>query len=221
MRNYIYRAREESGKLVSGEMTALNEDELARKLRGVGCMPTSIQEVASRTSPADARMPGPHLDLTRWRRIDPVQMIMFTIRLSSMIDGGIPLLRGLDISIRQTENLRLKRSLEGVFKGISGGLPFSEALARFPRTFSPLFINIVKSGEVSGNLKLVLSRYAQYLEQQEEIRQKIKNATFYPAVLLCVAMGIFLFMVTFIIPKFIDIFAKAGVELPLPTFVLY
>lgn len=219
MPKFHYKAREENGKLIYGEMAASSADDLARRLRSAGCMPTHIEPAAEK-GPGESGGAG-WLDLDSYRPISAVQMIMFTIRLSNMIDAGIPLLRCLDISIRQTAHPRLAKALEGVRRAVSGGSSFSDALSGYPKIFSALFVNIVKSGEVSGNLKLVLHRYAVYLENQEDIRQKIKNATFYPTILLCAAAIVFSVMVIFIIPKFIDIFTEAGVPLPLPTRLLY
>ncbi|MCA9394839.1 MAG: type II secretion system F family protein [Candidatus Omnitrophica bacterium] len=221
MPKYLYKAREENGRLIHGEMAAASADELARKLRNAGCMPTHITPVADNESADDGRRGGSLFDLDRYRPVSAVQMIMFTVRLSNMIDAGIPLLRCLDISVRQTANPRLAKALEGVRRAVSGGSSFSDALACLPGIFSALFISIIKSGEVSGNLKLVLHRYAVYLENQEDIRQKIKNATFYPMILLCAAAIIFSVMIIFIIPKFIAIFTESGVPLPLPTQLLY
>lgn len=221
MPKYHYKAREENGKLIHGEMAAASADEIARRLRRTGCMPTQIEE-ASPDGAAEVSVQSVSLfNLDRYQPLGTVTMIMFTVRLANMIDAGIPLLRSLDISIRQTSQVRLREALEGVRRAVSAGSSLSEAMSRYPRIFSSLFVNIVKSGEISGNLKLVLRRYAFYLENQEEIRQKIKNAMFYPLILLCAAAVIFAVMVVFIIPKFIDIFSAAGVDLPLPTVVLY
>ena len=111
--------------------------------------------------------------------------------------------------------------MTGVLKSLEAGNNFSQSLARYPNIFSNLLVNMVKVGEASGRLEAVLKRFVEFSEHQIDLRQKIKGALFYPAILLTAGIMVFLFTVTFIIPKFVEIFMKSGIMLPMPTLVLY
>ena len=201
------------GKPVKGTMEAANRDELTEKLQRMEYMTTHISEVA----------PGVRIEsiFERIKRISAEDMIIFNVQLANMINSGIPILVCLDTLDKQIENRTLRITVGNVKRNLESGDSFSQALTRHPRVFSKLFINMVKTGEASGKLDTVLTRFAEFTERQEELKQKIKGALFYPAILLFAGVAVTVFIVTFIIPQFAEIFMKVGIKLPVPTLILY
>ncbi|MBI3618244.1 MAG: type II secretion system F family protein [Candidatus Omnitrophica bacterium] len=213
MSTYAYKARNETGKPVNGVMEASSQEELAEKLRKLGYMPTQIKAAV-----AGIKMESLY---DRFVRIKTEDLIMFNIQLSNMIDSGFSILNSLRTIASQVENRRLRSIITEVSRSVEAGSSFSEALARHPRVFSTLFINSVRAGETSGKLNIVLNRLAVYVEQEEELRQQVQGALFYPVILLLAGVVVILLIVTFVIPQFVVIFEEAGVTLPLPTLVVY
>ncbi len=213
MSTYAYKARNETGKAMNGTMEASSEEELAEKLRKLGYMPTQIK-----TAAADSKKESLY---DRFVKIKTEDLIMFNIQLSNMIDSGFSILSSLRTISSQVENKRLRNIITEVSRSVEAGSSFSEALAQHPRVFSMLFINSVKAGETSGKLNIVLNRLAVYVEQEEELRQQVQGALFYPIMLLLAGVVVILLIVTFVIPQFVVIFKEAGVPLPLPTLVVY
>jgi type IV pilus assembly protein PilC len=195
-------------------MESSSTEKLAEKLHGMGYMPTQIKEVS----------PGFNVDQffsRRFKRVKPEDIIMLNVQLANMIDAGLTLINSLNIICRQIENKNLKEIFEEVKRSVEGGSAFSDALAKHPKTFSKLFVNMVRAGETSGRLNVVLNRLAQYVEQQEDLRQQVKNALFYPMILVVVGLAVVVLIVSFVMPQFVEIFNKAGVPLPLPTQIFY
>ncbi len=212
MAMYRYKARDQSGKLVEGTMEAPSQGELADKLRKMGYVITGIT-LAAGTVSLDELISG-------LKRIKPEDMIFFNIQLSNMLDAGLPLLTCLRTISVQTENKRLKKVVEDVTLKVETGTSFSEALQSHSRHFSRLTISMVRAGEASGNLALVLKRLADFGERELDLRNRVSSALLYPAILSFAATAVIIFIVTFIIPKFVEIFSKAGIPLPLVTTIL-
>ena len=213
MPTYIYKARDATGKLVKGSMDATNRDELTEKLHRMGYMTTRVTEAISGIKIESA--------FEKFKRISTEDMIIFNVQLANMINSGIPILVCLDTLDKQIENKRLRETVGEIKRNLEAGDSFSQALARHPRVFSKLFMNMVKVGEASGKLDTVLTRFAEYTERQANLNQKIKGALFYPIILLFAGIAVTLFIVTTIIPQFAEIFMKAGIRLPMPTMILY
>jgi len=213
MPNYSYKARDADGKAVTGTMDSASEEKLADKLRDMGYMPTQIKEAKA------------ELDLNkfgeRFKRIKPEDLIMFSVQLANMIDAGLTLIKSLDIIAKQIENKKLRDIVGEVKREVEGGSSFSDALGKYPKVFSKLFIDMVAAGEASGKLNSVLNRLALYAEQQEDLRQQVKNALFYPMILAIAGGVVVILIVSFVMPQFVTIFNKAGVPLPLPTQIFY
>lgn len=213
MASYLYKARDGEGKAVTGVMESASAEKLAEKLRKLGYMPTQIKEATQ----------GMDLDRfsQKFKRIKPEDIIMFNVQLANMIDAGLTLINSLDIICRQIENRKLKEVVEEVKRSVEGGSSFSDALAIHPKVFSKLFVDMVRAGETSGKLNVVLNRLAHYVEQQEDLRQQVKNALFYPAILVVAGIAVVVMIVSFVMPKFVEVFNRAGVPLPLPTQIFY
>jgi type IV pilus assembly protein PilC len=146
--------------------------------------------------------------------VKPKVLTTFTRQLATLVDAGLPLLRGLRVLEKQERNANLKEILGKLAASIEGGSTFSEALAQHPKVFNRLFVNMVKAGELGGVLEVVLKRLAEFSEKAQKIKGKVKAALFYPIAVLIVAVGIMILLMTFVVPKFKDVFAGMGFELP-------
>ena len=153
------------------------------------------------------------------KRVKPKQLMVFTRQLATLLDAGLPLLRGLRILLKQEKSAGLREALTGMGEAVESGGTFSEALAMFPRTFDNLYVNMVKAGEAGGVLDSVLARISEFLEKAEKIKAKVKSAMVYPLVVLTAALGILVFLMVFIIPRFAEIFDDLldGKALPMLT----
>ncbi len=213
MSTYIYKDINETGRPVQGVMEASSPEDLAGKLRKMGYMPVQIREA----------LPGINMESlgSRLRRIKSEDIILFNIQLANMIDSGLTIITSLRIISEQIENKKLKGIIEDVGRLVEAGSSLSDALAKHPRVFPKIFIHTVRAGETSGKLNLVLNRLAVYVEQQEELRQKVKGAFFYPMILLFAGLLVIILIVTFIIPQFVEIFKESNVPLPVPTIIVY
>jgi len=213
MAMYNYKARDNNGRLIKGAMEGASKNELVEKLRKMGYMVTGVSE-ATNGFKIESIFEG-------IKRIKSDDMLMFYIQLSNMINAGITILMSLATLGRQVENKTLRETIEGVARQVESGSTLSDSLAAHGKVFPKLFVNMVKAGEASGNLDSVLMRYARFYENQEDIKEKIKGALFYPIILFSFGMAVMLFLVTFVIPQFVQIYVKTGVELPMPTLIVY
>ena len=213
MPSYRYTARDERGHAVTGTLTAHSPEALADQLRRTGYLVTKSKELVEVGSLATW--------LQRTQRVGDEALVLFNVQLSTMVQVGIPLVTALDTLAQQTTHPRLRLAIGEVAKTVEAGAGFSEALAQHPTIFSPLFISMVRSGELSGKLDEILRRLAKFTKHQAGLRQQVVTALTYPAFLLLIGTGLGTFLVTGIIPKFMKIFIEAHVPLPLPTQLLY
>lgn len=209
---YIYKARDVTGKLVKGVMDAVNKDEIIDKLRKMGYMTTKVTESLPTIKIESA--------LEKLKTVSIEDIIIFNIQFSNLISAGISVLNSLDTLAKQVESKKLRETIDSVRRNVEAGDSLSGAFARHPRIFSALFVNMIRAGEASGKLAMVLQRYAEFAEHREELRQKIKGALFYPIILLLAGTIVTLFIITFVIPQFAEIFIKVGIKLPMPTLIL-
>jgi len=213
MPQYTYKARDASGKRVSGTMESASRAELIDKLHNMGYMTTSVAQVTP------GIQIGSIFDRLKWVSSD--DMLLFYIQLSNMINAGITIMMSLSTLAKQIENRNLKEAIGSVSRQVEAGSTLSQAFGTEPRMFKRLFVNMIKAGEASGNLDTVLMRYANFFEKEVELKQKIKGAFFYPIILLCAGVMVTLLIVTFVIPQFAEIYLKAGIKLPIPTLIVY
>jgi type IV pilus assembly protein PilC len=151
-------------------------------------------------------------------RVKPKVLTTFTRQLATLVDAGLPLLRGLRVLEKQERNRTLKKILGELSLAIEGGSTFSEALAQHPKVFNRLFINMVKAGELGGVLEVVLKRLAEFSEKAQKIKGKVKAALFYPVAVMIVAMGILILLMVWIVPSFQQVFS--GMDIKMPRFTL-
>ena len=152
-------------------------------------------------------------------RVKASVLAIFTRQLATLIEAGMPLLRGLRILREQEESPAMRKILDNISDMIEGGGSLSEALAAHPKVFSGLYVNMVKAGELSGALEITLQRLAEFMEKAEKIRGKVKAAMFYPMSVMVVATGILTLLMVYIIPKFREVFDGFG--MPLPAFTRF
>ena len=233
MPRFRYVAMDSKGGETEGVLDAENQSQALAAIRSKGFFPTRVTEMggggggAVARSMAAPRASGLSMELKLpgflRGRVKPKQLMVITRQLATLIDAGVPLLRGLRILLKQEKNPQLRESLDGLGGAVESGSTFSESLALYPRVFDNLFVNMVKAGEAGGVLELVLTRLAEFMEKAERIKNRIKSAMIYPIVVLVAAMGILVFMLTSIIPKFEEIFRDLleGEKLPpLTQFVI-
>ena len=155
--------------------------------------------------------------LEPFKRVKTGDVVIFTRQFATMINAGLPIVRSLYILGEQTENPKLKDVLVQVRKDVEAGLALSEALAKHPKVFNRLYVEMVRAGEIGGILDGVLLRIASQLESDQELRRKVKSAMTYPTVVLVLAVLAAAFMLIFIVPIFAKMFEDLGGTLPLPT----
>jgi len=152
------------------------------------------------------------------KRATPADITLFTRQMATLLDAGLPLVRGLRILMQQqAENHQLRVVLRDVIANVESGKTFSDSLGKFPRVFDNLFVNMVRAGEAGGVLETVLNRLAEFSEKAQRLKRKVKSAMTYPVVVLSIAGIVVIFLLTFVIPKFQSMFQEQGRELPLIT----
>ena len=215
MTNFEFKARDKYGVLTSGRLDADSSRGVALQLTKLGFTPISIAAVESSSLSIS-------LDqlIGVLKRVSVEEIIVFTRQLSSILEAGVPLTDGLDAVAEQVVNKKFRSIILQTRKDIEGGSTMSDAFKRYPKTFSPLIINMIRSGEKAGLLPQVLDRISALLEKEVETKDKITSATRYPLIVL-VSLGLaFVVLTMYVIPKFAGFFAAFKAELPLPTRLL-
>jgi type IV pilus assembly protein PilC len=225
MSNYCYEAVDADGLKIQGSLDVSDQNEALRRIKEMGLFPTRIaQAMPFRRKPRRALAASQRLKIPSWRmprgRIKPAALTVFTRQLATLIDVGMPLLRGLRLLQEQTEHRALRKVITDVATAIEGGSTLSEALGAHPRIFNPLFVSMVKAGEIGGILEVALRRQAEFMEKALKIKGKIKTAMFYPVAVMVVATGILTLLMVFIIPRFQAVFEGLLNGRPMPAFTL-
>jgi type IV pilus assembly protein PilC len=236
MPKYDYIALDARGKETKGSIEVASQNEAIGRVKEMGLFPTKIIEAekiqeksAGKKGKPAARAGGKKkggMDIQIkipgfGGRVKPKVLTTFTRQLATLVDAGLPLLRGLRVLEKQERNAALKKILGQLSLAIEGGSTFSEALAQHPKVFNRLFVNMVKAGELGGVLEVVLKRLAEFSEKAQKIKGKVKAALFYPVAVMIVAMGILILLMVFVVPRFQDVFGGMGMKLPAFTlFVL-
>lgn len=204
---YTYKARSRSGEVLQDRMEGNDKMAVASELRQQGLLVIDIKEQGA----------GQRDILEPFKRVKTGDVVIFTRQFATMINAGLPIVRSLYILSEQTENPKLKDVLVQVRKDVEAGLSLSETLAKHPKVFNRLYVEMVRAGEIGGILDGVLLRIASQLESDQELRRKVKSAMTYPTVVLILAVLAAAFMLIFIVPIFAKMFADLGGTLPLPT----
>lgn len=210
MQTFKYIVKNRDGKNIEGTAEAKDRDDLIIKLRAENYIIISIEPILKKqvTSTLFAK------------RIKLDDLVIFSRQLATMVEAGMPLVSVLDILVEQVENLSFKTVIKRLKDDIEGGLSLSQAMIRHPHIFSHLFINMVKAGEISGTLDIILNRVAIYFEKMASLQRKLKTAMIYPATIVVIAISVTIFLLIRVVPTFNGIFDMLGAELPLPTRLL-
>lgn len=218
MAEYLYEALDKGGKQVKGVIDAANEEVIIEKLRGMGYYPLKVVAHKKKASEFDIfALPGIRKIA---HRVKSKHIMTFTRQLATLIDAGLPILRSLFILTEQVESVVFKEKIQQIAKDIESGSSLSEGLAKHPKVFDKLYVNMVRAGEIGGVLEAVLNKIAEFLEKRQALAGKIRSALMYPMVVMILAGIIVTFILVKIIPKFQDIFTQLGAELPGLTMML-
>ncbi len=210
--SFDYKARDASGKVIKGHFDASDMKVVSASLRDKGLVPISI--VPTSKLGGDLHIPG----LTD--RISIKAVSVMSRQFATMVDSGLTIVRAIGVLAEQTEDKALAVVLMAVRQDVEQGTALSAALAKHPKAFSPLYVAMVRAGEIGGNLDGVLLKLSTTIEKQVELRRTIKSAMSYPVVVLCVVVLIFFGMMIFIVPIFKKLFLQIKAPLPAPTLLL-
>ncbi len=211
---YEYKALNKKGKTVAGIVDADSSQEARTKLREQEVFITDLSETTAVQETKGSTQ------ITLFSRISPMDVSVMIRLLSTLLNAGIPLLEALSAIIDEHDHKGLKKILSQVRESVREGRSFADALAPHSRTFTPLMINMIRSGESSGSLEIVLLRLADFLEQQVTTRRKVQSAMTYPVVTISIAILILFFLLVKVVPSVTEIFADMQQTLPLPTAIL-
>ncbi len=214
---YEYTALDGSGKSVNGIIDADSPMTARRRLRGSGIFPVDVKETSSR--PRDLRS-GPVSVSALLKRIKPGEVSVATRQLSILLGAGVPLVASLEALISQISNPLLKKSMAQIKESVNEGNSLAYALSSHPRIFSNVYVNMVRAGEASGSLDVVLERLADLGEHQQALRGRFKAALAYPVFMFFIGTLVLFFLITFIVPNITQIFREMHQTLPIPTVVL-
>jgi len=205
---FNYTIRDANGQTRSGKVEAPNAEELRKRLQAEGLQVLEVTE--------DRK--APRVPAGGYGRVKLTDLAIFARQFSTMLDAGVSLIRCLDVLQAQTNNARLRKILMDLSARVESGESLSRSMARHPKAFSQLIIGLIRAGEVGGVLEESLQRIAGFLEKDVELRRKIRSAMTYPVIVLLAAIGIVIFLVSWLVPQFAQLFKELGIEnLPAPT----
>src|SRR3989344_1666805 len=208
---FTYKAKDNQGVSHTGAVQSPDTHSATSILRKKGLIVISLQSSNS----------AGNTFLNRFlNRVSFTELVIITRQLATMISSGLVLSDAIDILAEQQMNKTLKKALEEISQNIKGGLTLAQALSKYPNIFSHLYVNLVKSGETSGKLDLVLLQMADGLEKDREFQARIKGAMIYPAVVVAMMIAVIVIMMIFVIPKLVTLYSQSTIDLPLPTKIL-
>lgn len=214
---YEYRALNIKGKEVSGIIEAESRISAGQNLKRMNLYPVTLNETTEKTIEKKRR------DIsisTLLERITGSDISVFTTQFAALVEAGMPVVDSFEIAIQQTEKKSMRKMLSVIKEEVNKGVSLADAFKLFPRHFSPLYINMVRAGEESGSLEIVLMRLADFLQMQLETQSRIMATLAYPVLMLIVGITVVFFLVTFVIPTVTGIFEEMNQALPLPTMIL-
>ena len=230
MPKFNYVAMDSRGKETKGTLEVASQNEAISRLKEMGYFPTKVVEAEKPKKDAApgkkvAKAPAKggakreiNIRIPGFGGVKTKQLTTFTRQLATLVDAGLPLLRGLRVLQKQEKNPVLKKTLGDLSMAIEGGSTFSEALAQHPKIFNRLFVSMVKAGELGGVLEVVLNRLAEFMEKAQKIKGKVIAAMFYPVAVMTVAVIILAVLMIFVVPKFKTIFGDMMDGAALPGF---
>ena len=214
---YEYTALDKAGKSKTGIIDADSAVAARQKLRGTGIFPVEVKETAAR--PKD-QPSGQVTVSTLFKRVRPGEISVVTRQLSTLLGAGITLVSALEALITQVANPVLKKIMAQIKESVNEGNSLAFSLSQHPKVFSQIYINMIRAGEASGSLDLVLDRLAEYSEHQQALRGRVKAALAYPIFMFFIGSLVLLFLVTVVVPQITKVFSDMHQTLPLPTVIL-
>lgn len=213
---FFYKAINQTGENLEGEIDAANKEFVITKLQNDGCYPISISE-----SPIKKTFTLPKFSLKRSKTITQKDITLLTRELATLLQAGLPLDTALDTLTRIANNPLISDLLHNISTDVKSGVTLSRSLEKQSNQFSPLYINTIRAGEAGGALDVVLDRLADYLERSSELRAHIFSSMFYPAILLCVSLVSIFILMIYVVPQFAPLFEDMGQSLPLLTQLIF
>lgn len=225
MAKFDYTALDANGNETNGSVDASSESEALNQLRSQGFYPTQISEAGKGAGKKKAGKSKSSKSSRKAAKgaakgkVNSKTLMIFTRQLATLIDSGLPLLRGLNVLAKQEPNPALRSTINTLADSVQSGATFSESLGGHPKIFNKLYVNMVKAGELGGVLELVLARLADYQEKAQKLKNKIVSAMIYPVIVMFIAVSIVIFLMLYIVPKFEQIFDEMlnGADLPALT----
>ena len=231
MKTYQYRAVDKVGTKKEGFIEANSTSDAVNLIKNLGYYPTHITEakklpkkgIKGTTFTKKGEGISSHYVKIPFLGIGTVkgrETVLFTRQLATMVDADLPLVRSLFVLRNQLKPCAMRDVIDRLAKDVESGSTLSESMARFPRAFSRLYINMIKAGEAGGVLEVILERLADFMEKSQRQAARIRAALAYPAFVVLVAVGVLMFLVTFIVPSFMEIYKDLKTELPVLTLML-
>ncbi|MBN2064462.1 MAG: type II secretion system F family protein [Sedimentisphaerales bacterium] len=214
--NFRYELKQNNGQITTGTIVAADAGAATKQLKAQGGYIISLSELAQSEKTTLQKI----LEFKIERGPNAKDVLNFTSQLAVMIKAGISIRPALDGIADQVENRKFREMLLQVKQDIEAGRSFSESLSRHPKTFPPLYINMIKASELSGSFGGMLERIAAYLEQQIETRSQVRSAMVYPIIIAVMAVVTTVFLLTFVLPRFVAVFEGKEDALPIPTKII-
>ncbi len=213
MPTFTYKAKDQKGEIIQGTLEAENRAAVVTRLQAMGFYPFLINAEFKKkeTGSFGGLLKG---------KVKTADLATFNRQLSDLLSAGVPLVKSLGIILNQTDNEQLRIILQEINNDVSQGDTLAKALTRHPKVFSKLYCAMVKAGETGGMLDAVLQRLADFSEEEESLKGKIKAALAYPVIMVLASIGAIIVLMTVVIPKIVNIFAELNQALPLPTQIL-
>ncbi len=216
MAKFYYKAKRGPQEIVEGSIEAESRDLALVKVTQLGLFPVDLREERQASKKTAAKS----LSFNLFKRIPTSDLSLFTRQLSDLLNSGITLLRSLEIIQNQTKNPLLRQIVLEVHDLVRDGATLSDSLSKHPDVFSKLYASMVKSGELSGSLDAILSRLADFSDAEEETRSKVRASLAYPTLMAVVGTGTIFVLITFVVPRLVEMFIELSQVLPLPTRIL-
>ena len=211
MAKFSYQAINQSGHTVTGSLEADSKGAVQDILNSRGLIPGDIKTAGQAGGWSMENIN------TALSRVKAPELILFSKQLATMLRAGVPILRIFQVLESQTENLKLRRIISVIVQDIQEGSSLAKSFRKHPKVFSPLYCSMVEAGETAGSLPEVLERLIYIIQHEFKIKQDIKSAMTYPAVVVVALSIAFVVLLTFVVPKFVSIFNKVGIDIPWPT----
>lgn len=214
MARFIYSAKKGPEEIVKGVIEAGSKADAVNSLVQKGYVPIDVRETTEKKDKAK------HVSLRLSRGIKPYDVTMFTQQLASLIKSKVSLLDAIGILMKQTENKHMKDLLSSTYKELKDGKMFSDTLRVYPKFFSPLYVNMIRAGEMGGILEESLTRLASFREEEEEMKATVTSALAYPIFIVVVGIATIGILVSFAVPRLVVLFEESGQPLPFVTQIL-